>query len=279
MKPHVLFATGDTAVSRRLQPEVADVCSMKVTVSSGQAYTALRREQFDLVVLDVKLPRLDSFELVRALYHAATPQGTLVSWGPLKDAVYIVGMGNWEAVTVRRTYGQLVETLRSLLDPAAARTIETVRYQSKEDTFFVAFRNGKAYELARRAVEVDDESPVIRQPRVVHGGAAFEVQQESRNTYEVPWDLVLYHREPSYPYHKGSSSQREAEANRAERIGTRIRQEREARGWSLAELSRRTGIQPPNLSRVESGKHTPSLDTIERVADALGVRVADLVAA
>jgi transcriptional regulator with XRE-family HTH domain len=37
-------------------------------------------------------------------------------------------------------------------------------------------------------------------------------------------------------------------------------------------------MHPPNLSRLESGKHVPSLETLERVAGALGVRVADLVA-
>ena len=34
----------------------------------------------------------------------------------------------------------------------------------------------------------------------------------------------------------------------------------------------------PNLSRLETGTHVPSLETLERVAAALGVRVADLVA-
>jgi transcriptional regulator with XRE-family HTH domain len=69
------------------------------------------------------------------------------------------------------------------------------------------------------------------------------------------------------------------EVSRAARIGARIRKEREARGWSLGELARRTGMQAPNLSRLETGKHVPSLDTLERVAEVLGVRVANLVAA
>jgi len=90
---------------------------------------------------------------------------------------------------------------------------------------------------------------------------------------------VLYLQEPTYPYHKARAERRDAEAGRAERIGARIRHERDARGWSLGELARRAGMQPPNLSRLETGKHMPSLDTLERVAEALGVRVADLVAA
>lgn len=278
MKPTVLFATGDREIGSRLKPEVADVCQMTVSVSSGQAYAHLQREPYQVFIVDVRLPQLDSVELAHALRHAQTAQGVFVSWGPLNDVVYVSGLNNWTPVVVHRSFPQLVGTLRALLDPAAPRTLEVVRYRPKEDTFFVVFRNGKTYELPRSAIEANDVSAVVGEPRIIHGGSAFEVRQQSGNTYEVPWDLVLYHQEPSYPHHKGSSSQREVEANRAERIGTRIRQEREARGWSLGDLAQRTRIQPPNLSRLENGKHVPSLETLERLAKALGVRVADLAA-
>ncbi|MBI4218826.1 MAG: helix-turn-helix transcriptional regulator, partial [Chloroflexi bacterium] len=39
------------------------------------------------------------------------------------------------------------------------------------------------------------------------------------------------------------------------------------------------GMHRPNLSRLEAGRHEPSLDILEKVANALGVPVADLVAA
>ncbi len=280
MKPNVLFATGDRQVGLRLKPEVADVCHVTVSVSSGQAYTVLQRNPCDVFIVDAKLPHLDSVELAHALVHAPTREGTLVSWGPVENlALYASGVERWETLTVRRSYTKLVGILRALLDPVASRTLKAVRYLPTEGAFFVVFRNGRGYELPRKALEADDRSPVATPPRVIHGGHAFEVRQASGNTYQVPWDLVLYHQEPSYPYHKRQGGQGDQEPGRAERIGTRIRQEREARGWSLGDLARRTGMQPPNLSRLETGKHVPSLETLECVADALGVRVADLVAA
>lgn len=218
-------------------------------------------------------------ELAHALLHSSATQGVLVSWGTLDNIVYVAEVQNWESMIVRRSFGQLVRTLQALLDPAASRTLEAVRYQPTEDAFFVAFRNGRTYELPRKAIEADDDSPVLGQPKVIHGGSAFEIRQASGNTYQLPWDLVLYLQEPTYPYHRASAGQRNAEAGRAERIGARIRQEREARGWGLGELARRAGMQPPNLSRLETGKHVPSLDTLERAAEALGICMADLVAA
>ncbi len=73
--------------------------------------------------------------------------------------------------------------------------------------------------------------------------------------------------------------QQQSDAKRAKRIGQRVRAAREDLNWTLDFLAERTGIQAPNLSRLESGKHLPSLPTLERVADALGISIAELLAA
>lgn len=62
-------------------------------------------------------------------------------------------------------------------------------------------------------------------------------------------------------------------------LGARIRALRIAAGLTQAELARRTGIHRPNIARVEAGRHTPSLETLSRLAAAIGIptmRVLDL---
>ena len=54
-------------------------------------------------------------------------------------------------------------------------------------------------------------------------------------------------------------------------LGGRIRTLRLGAGLTQAELARRTGIHRPNIARVEAGRHTPSLETIARLAAAIGV--------
>jgi DNA-binding Xre family transcriptional regulator len=50
-----------------------------------------------------------------------------------------------------------------------------------------------------------------------------------------------------------------------------LKQERERQHLTLAEMSRRTGIDQAALSRLETGKNSnPTLDTLYRVAAALG---------
>jgi DNA-binding XRE family transcriptional regulator len=45
--------------------------------------------------------------------------------------------------------------------------------------------------------------------------------------------------------------------------------DREKLGWSQAELARRAGIRVETLNRIETGKHTPSVATIEKIDNAL----------
>lgn len=56
-----------------------------------------------------------------------------------------------------------------------------------------------------------------------------------------------------------------------QRLGARIRSLRLQAGLTQAELARRTGIHRPNIARVEAGRHTPSLETLARLAAAIGV--------
>lgn len=157
-----------------------------------------------------------------------------------------------------------------------APDILRVEYINSLRAFIVWMDNGQTYLLHAADLPEADPSPIER-VALARSRRYFAVTQASGNTFDVPWDLVLHHCEPSYPYFKGRQA-REAEGSRAARIGSRVRSLREQRGLSVAELARRAGLLRPNLSRLESGKHAPTLDTLERVAAAMGATVADVVA-
>lgn len=57
----------------------------------------------------------------------------------------------------------------------------------------------------------------------------------------------------------------------SEELGRRIRDARTERGWSLAEVSRRTGLSRAYINALERGKgRRPGADTIRRLEDVLG---------
>lgn len=61
-------------------------------------------------------------------------------------------------------------------------------------------------------------------------------------------------------------------------VAYRIRETRTAQGLSLEQLARLTGISAPALSLIETGKRDPRLTTLKRIADALRVYPATLMA-
>jgi transcriptional regulator with XRE-family HTH domain len=60
-------------------------------------------------------------------------------------------------------------------------------------------------------------------------------------------------------------------------IGQRVRQHRNARGWTLDELSDRSGVSRRMVINIEHGEGNPSIATLLRISDALGVGLPVLV--
>ena len=64
--------------------------------------------------------------------------------------------------------------------------------------------------------------------------------------------------------------------NRAMRIGLVIKGLRMEQGFKLEALANDLELAPSTLSRIESGRRNPSLEVLEALADALGVKVSDI---
>jgi transcriptional regulator with XRE-family HTH domain len=59
-------------------------------------------------------------------------------------------------------------------------------------------------------------------------------------------------------------------------IGSEIRRAREARGWSQAKLAAGADMGVSGISQIETGARNPSVVTLSKIADALGIEVVDL---
>lgn len=60
-------------------------------------------------------------------------------------------------------------------------------------------------------------------------------------------------------------------------IGARVRQERQARRWTLDQLAEVAGVSRRMVVNVEQGSANPSVGTLLRISDALGVGLPSLV--
>jgi len=67
----------------------------------------------------------------------------------------------------------------------------------------------------------------------------------------------------------------EDDINRA--LARRIRLEREARGWSLAEMAERSGVSKAAISKIERGETSPTATILVRIAGAFDLTLAGLL--
>jgi transcriptional regulator with XRE-family HTH domain len=58
-----------------------------------------------------------------------------------------------------------------------------------------------------------------------------------------------------------------------DRIGLRIASLRKMQGMTITQLAERAGVGRGHLSRIEAGKYAVTLETIEAIAEALGMTV------
>ena len=63
----------------------------------------------------------------------------------------------------------------------------------------------------------------------------------------------------------------------AQHLGTNVRKLREARGLTQQQMAKRAGVPRPTWANLESGQANPTLAVLARVADALQVRLEELI--
>jgi len=94
-----------------------------------------------------------------------------------------------------------------------------------------------------------------------------------KHSHEVfPWDYLRGFSDPSF--RRGEKAK--AESGR-KRLGARVRSLRRGRGFTQSSLATAAGIGRVTLARLEAGRQSPSLATLEALADALGVDIQEIL--
>jgi transcriptional regulator with XRE-family HTH domain len=75
----------------------------------------------------------------------------------------------------------------------------------------------------------------------------------------------------------GKRKPRVQQAEIVQRFGARLRELRQARDTTQADLARAAQVALSHLSKLEKGEAAPGLDLLDRLAKALGTTVADLL--
>lgn len=164
--------------------------------------------------------------------------------------------------------GRVAALLARRLDDGRARRFEFLTISPRGGELLAILGDGRSVLLERPVADGDDGSEVVSIDLAEDAHSAMVILASGGSVQLEATSLVRH--APELRNGNGLSKTNGVPIEGA-RLGARLRQLRLAAGLTQAELARRTGIHRPNIARVEAGRHTPSLETLARLASAIGV--------
>lgn len=216
----------------------------------------------DAIIIDADADEFGEDELLTAIGFAravgAHPIVQVPDGGKLADVEDVIddmchGMVARSAADVTR----LAASLGRRLDQDRATRFEFVTVSPREGEVLAILGDGSSA-LLRRPLHKDDDRTDIVAITLDDDAQTATLSLTSETTLTLHVKDVLARGRADIPIDGA-------------RLGARLRELRLEAGLTQAELARRTGIHRPNIARVEAGRHTPSLETLARIATAIGV--------
>ena len=279
----ILLATKDSKVGidikraishAKLQFKLIDVISRLNTIST------VRNKMNELILLDLKLPNEDfeRFMFYLNQRNDEIPIILLTKMEALKGKIEVLrNLPIYDCIESSSNEKQVLSMLENfikLLDVDMDKKFARVEYLKKENVFVCTFKNMETFFLSRKNISEDDGSEVVS-AKIDKKGYFIEVKLKSGKEYELVWDFVRHMCDESYEYHISKIQQ--GHKISPEEIGNRIYTLRKQKNMTQDDLELRTSIKRANISRIESGKHYPNLETLEKIAGAFEIPVAQLI--
>lgn len=216
------------------------------------------------VIVDAASQAYDEDELLAAVGFVraagAVPLVHLPDDGAMRDVEDVldemcVGLVARAAADVTR----LAASLARRLDRERGRRFEFVTISPREGEVLAILGDGNSV-LLKRPVGADDDGSDIIAIELAEDATEATLGLATGASFSLRANAVA----PTNGHSNGIPID-------GVRLGARLRELRLEAGLTQAELARRTGIHRPNIARVEAGRHTPSLETLSRLATAIGV--------
>nr|BAL57737.1 DNA binding regulatory protein [uncultured Acetothermia bacterium]BAL59065.1 hypothetical protein HGMM_OP3C220 [Candidatus Acetothermum autotrophicum] len=131
----------------------------------------------------------------------------------------------------------------------------------------VATVPAREIEQAGRPVTLDLTTVRLSDPSVIL------IDNTDGETEEIPWDFIRHYCDAQF-----ARAERARDRLSLHALGAQVRSYRELKGLSQEELARKAKIGRITLSRIENGKLYAQTKTLSKIAAALEINLADLIA-
>ena len=136
----------------------------------------------------------------------------------------------------------------------------------------VTFANGDRFRMPLDRLGDPARLRLLR-TSIAPDGMSIAVPTKAGDPVEVPWDFVRAACDPAF-----AGEARKEEAATARAVGARVARLRHQVGITQGALSTRAGVARATVNRIERGRLVPEVETLRRLADALGVSLPSLLA-
>ncbi len=211
-------------------------------------------KDFNRFVFYIKQYKKDMPVLLLSAEHSLTMESEAMR--NLNVYAYIKHPDNVEEIE------EILEDLNKLFELDMDKKFERVDYLEGEKVFACTFRDMKKCFLKRESI-LDNVGSDIASITVDEAGYHFTIKYVSGDKSVVPWDFVKSICDDKYEYKDNKNVS-------TNEIGQKIKNLRKIMKLTQEDLATKTGIHRTNIARIETGKHRPYLETLEKIAEAFG---------
>lgn len=278
MKSDILLLTKNTRIAKELkQLSNAKVHTMDVPAQINKVFKKSGKH-LEVALLDLTFPEKDLNRFIFYIKQYKKDMPVL-----LLSADHSLSVES-EAMRNLAVYGyikhpdkveeieEILEDLNKLFELDMDRKFERVDYLESERVFACTFKDMKKYFLKRDDIS-DNVDGKVAHIIVDEAGHHFTIKYASGEQSIIPWDFVKSICDEKYEYYNGNNRTNVS----AIEIGQKIKKHRQSLKLTQEELETKTGIKRANIARIETGKHSPSLETLEKLAQALNVPVVHFI--
>jgi DNA-binding XRE family transcriptional regulator len=263
MTPSVTLLTEREQLVQQWRPVLSQHGIETRVVAPSQLANAVEGQA--AVIVDVDGAKLDADELLSTIgFVRASGALPIAHVDRDRDALedIINELCHGFVTSGEQDIARIAAAIPRRMDPRRHLRLEFVTVSPCSDDVLAVLGNGDA-RLHPRPIDASDDGSEVMSIRLDPSGAKATIHLKSGAISQ----LTVASMQTSSGMTDG---QGEIPVD-GEKLGARLRELRLAAGLTQAELARRTGIHRPNIARVEAGRHTPSLETLSRIANAIGV--------
>lgn len=278
---HVDIVGNDSACAERWRKHFSDIGTDEVAVNLRDL-EAIAESSVDAVLIDASHPALagDLDELLTHAAHVAARRIPVAVDASTRDKPLeggdlhciaqvcrgLLARGESDCEWVGQGLMRAAESRRRIAVEFATVAPAGVR---AEAGVLVVLTSGKSL-LVDRPLIAEDSGEAITELEVLADGSGLRVHLDGNRRFTVPVEVLRTR--------AAVAQNGEAHHPSGAQLGARLRELRLRVGLTQAELAKRTGIHRPNIARVEAGRHTPSIETLDRLASAMGLSVSTVLA-